>query len=228
MEEKEIQNPLEDDIEEAYDDIEEEEEIPIKKQRRKPRFTPEHIEKMRALGRTPEAKEKLKRANDIKRKIAQQKRLEKMKEELMKNGIEFAEKKQEEKVEEQKPEITPPVPTLQPTPVINVSPPTPPPMKENKDVEEKPPKTKKKKPKRRIEYEEQDDEEDIEPVQRRRRPIQKEAEINEDTINRYLMSKVSKMQLKDMEDRLVRRQYDMEIQKMKEDMMSKMIVGRYY
>lgn len=223
MEEEEVSIPDYDET--AAIEEEPEEEIKVIK-KRKPRFTEQHLQKMRDLGRTPESIEKLKRMNEIKKVKAKQRRIEKMKEELEREGLVMQEKKEEEPKSEpvvipvEQPKIeTPVVPKTEPTPAVIV------PVEQPKI--ETPPKqvSKKKKPKRKVEYVDDETDEDIYddvPV------YTKKKELTEEDIHDYLTKKVTKMNLKEMEDRMIRRQYQNEMQRLKEEAMSKMISGVYF
>ena len=214
-------------IEDIADEIEEEKEESdevIKK--RRPRYSKEYIERRRKEGNSPENIERLKRMRDKKIELAKLKRIQKMKEELEKNGIKVDDRKKDEPVKSPEPpkiELPQPVPII-PAPIMPTTAPVVPPKPINTKTIKK-----KSKPKKKVEYiddDEDDDEYDEEPIKPMKQPPQRE--LSEADIQRYLAQKVSRMNIKEMEDRMIKQQYNNEMQRLREEAMYKMIGGHYY
>jgi len=213
-------------IEQLADDLDEgqEDEQIIKK--RRPTYTKEYIERRRVEGKSKENIERLRKMREKKIENAKLKRIQKMKEELIKNGIKVDEPKKEEPIKA----VEPPKVEIQSIPpvIAPIIPPAPQPV----PVETPKPKKKSKpKPKKKVQYiddEEAEEEYDEEPQPKRvpiKRPPQ---ELNDDDMMKYMQNRISRMDLNQIKDQLLRRQYDREIQRMREEAMSNMIVGKYY
>jgi hypothetical protein len=203
------------------DEIVDEEPEVIKK--RRPKFSKADMERRKKQANSPENIEQLKAMREKAKKVAEEKRKNKIKEQAMELGL-INEQKPVEPPKAPEP-IQPPAPVVEPpkAPETKTEPPAP--IPETPKKKEKPRRIPKPKKKKRVEYIDDEEEEEIEEPPMR--PMTRQRQLTQRDVDDFIRNKYASMDLKDLEQRMAKQAYDFKYQRYKEEIMGNQIFGRY-